>query len=52
MTTVPPVASNYTILVVDDTPANLSVLAFMLQQEGFPRPHGHQWRRRAESRTA
>ncbi|MBK8024312.1 MAG: hybrid sensor histidine kinase/response regulator [Chloroflexi bacterium] len=35
MTTVPPAASNYTILVVDDTPANLSVLAFMLQQEGF-----------------
>ncbi|MCK6580105.1 MAG: hybrid sensor histidine kinase/response regulator [Anaerolineae bacterium] len=26
---------NYSILIVDDTPANLSVLSFMLQQEGF-----------------
>lgn len=26
---------SYSILIVDDTPANLSVLSFMLQQEGF-----------------
>lgn len=36
MTTTTTYAHNvYNILIVDDTPANLSVLTFMLQQEGF-----------------
>lgn len=35
MNATPNAASAYNILIVDDTPANLSVLSFMLQQEGF-----------------